>query len=56
MSRSAKLDGVKATYASYGQAFEVVAIDDIVAGDFTKALEGKLLASILSPLIVSYEH
>lgn len=39
-ARSGKVDVVKATYSSYGDQLEVVAIEDVISGDFTAALQG----------------
>ena len=38
--RSSKLEAAKEFYSSYGNKWEVVAFDDLVAGDLTEGLKG----------------
>ena len=43
--RSAKIATVQEAYKAYGDRVEIVGIDDLINGDFTQALEGKILLS-----------
>ncbi|KAJ3479149.1 hypothetical protein NLI96_g9264 [Meripilus lineatus] len=39
-ARSAKVDAAKQGYIQYGDRYDVIGIDDLIKGDFSKALEG----------------
>ena len=49
VSRPGKVAVVQDRYLSYGDRFDVAAIDDIVTGDFTTALQGKLASTDREP-------
>ena len=42
-ARSAKVDFVQNRYASYSSRVEIVPIDDLIHGDYTAALKGKIV-------------
>lgn len=50
VSRPGKVTVVKDRYLSHGDRFDVVAIDDIVTGDFTAALQGGLASFLTESL------
>lgn len=42
-ARTSKVHQVQKGYASYGEKWEVVALDDLIAGDLSDALKGEEL-------------